>query len=198
MIREQISTRRRNFERHLLIRGTASIIATETRMEDANIRPQIFRGNWILILLLVLFGLVLFATALGMIVLSINVALPFRHYTFSRGLNVFAWAFGALSTAFCGRAMWRQASQIAHYVAFLDDRGVDFRFGAKQDRQDIFFAWDQIAAVQLKRSPAGKFYCVIGKDKRSAEFTVFNFLRPRKLAMQIAAHIGQPIQDVKS
>jgi hypothetical protein len=185
------------FARHLLNLGGSTTISTELRMETANIRPEIFRGNWILILLLIVFGLVLIATALGMIVLAFTVAFPFSHYTFSRALNVFAWAFGALSTAFCARAMWMQASQIAHYVAFLDARGVDFRFGAKQNKQDVFFAWDQIAVVQRKKSPAGKFYCVIGKDKRSAEFTVFNFLRPKKLATQIAAHIGQSVQGIK-
>jgi hypothetical protein len=197
MIWAEISIQRHTFERHLPIRCSATIIGAELRMETANIRPQIFRGNWVFILLLIVFGLVLFATALGMVVLAITMAFPFGHYTFGHALNVFAWAFGALSTAFCGRAMWMQGAQIAYYVAYLDERGVDFRFGSKQNKQDIFFAWDQIATVQRKRSPAGKFYCVIGRDKRSAEFTVFTFFHPKKLAMEIAEHTGQPIQEIK-
>jgi hypothetical protein len=132
-----------------------------------------------------------------MFVLTCTVAFPLHNYTFSRAFNVFAWAFGSLATAFSGRAVWLQAAQIAHYIAHIDSRGVDFRSGSKKRARDIFFAWDQIAAVQHKRSPAGQFYSVLGKDKRSVEFTVFTFFRPKKLALQIAAHANQSGHEIK-
>jgi hypothetical protein len=166
-------------------------------MDPANVKPELFRGNWIFIILLVLFGVVLFATALGMLVLTFTVTFPLRHYTLSRSINVLEWAFGTLATALCGAAMFSQASQMAHYVALVDELGVDFRFGRKQNKRDIVFVWDQIAAVQHKSSPAGKSYTVVGKDKRTVEFTVFTFFRPKELALAIAAHINQPIQEVK-
>jgi hypothetical protein len=166
-------------------------------MDTANVKPEDFCGNWIFIVLLVLFGAVLFATALGMVVLTFTMAFPLHHYTLSRALHVFGWGSGSLATAFSGRAMWIQAVQMAHYVAHLDFRGLDFRFGSKHHTRDIFFAWNQIAAVQHKRTPGGQSYCVVGKDKRSVEFTAFTFFHPKKLALQIAAHINQSLQEIK-
>jgi hypothetical protein len=166
-------------------------------MNTASLKPELFRGNWIFIVLIFLFGIVLFATALGMLVLTLTVAFPLHHYTVGRAINVIEWAFGTLATALSGAAMFRQASQMAHYFALVDELGVDFRFGRKQNKRDIVFVWDQIAAVQHRSSPAGKSYTVVGKDKRTVEFTVFTFFRPKKLALKIAAHINQPIQEIK-
>jgi len=166
-------------------------------MDGTNRKPELFRCNWIFIVLLILFGVVLFATALVMLVLTFTVTFPLHDYTFSRFINVLEWAFGTLATVLCGAAMFNQASQMAHYVALVDDLGVDFRFGRKQNKRDIVFVWDQIAAVQHKSSPAGKSYIVVGKDKRTVEFTVFTFFRPKKLALAIAAHINHPIQEIK-
>jgi hypothetical protein len=166
-------------------------------MDSANSKPEMFRGNWICIVLLVLFGVALFATALGMLVLTFTVAFPLDHYTFSRALNVFGWAFGTLAAGLCSAGMFMQGSQMAHYVALVDELGVDFRFGSKRNKRDIVFVWDQIAEVRHKTSPAGKSYAVVGKDKRIVEFTAFTFFRPKKLALKIAEHINQPIQEAK-
>jgi len=144
--------------------------------------------------LLAIFGAVLLATAIGKFVLTITVAFPLHGYTFTRVINVFEWAF---ATAFSGWAMWIQASQMSHYVAVLDASGVDFRFGSKKNKRDIVFVWDQITAVQHKRSAAGKSYRVVSTDERVVEFTVFTFAHPKKLATQIAKFSNRPIQELK-
>jgi cytochrome c biogenesis protein CcdA len=166
-------------------------------MDAPNIQPQKFRANWIFIILLAIFGAVLLATAVGMLVLTITVAFPLHGYTLTRYINVFEWAFGTFATAFSGWAVWIQASQMSHYVAILDTRGVDFRFGSKKNKRDIAFAWDQIAAVQHKRSPAGKSYSIVANDKRTVEFTIFTFLHPKKLADKIAIISNRPIQELR-
>jgi cytochrome c biogenesis protein CcdA len=166
-------------------------------MNASNMKSESFRANWFFIFLLAIFGAVLLATAIGMLVLTITVAFPAHGYTLTRAINVLEWAFGTFATAFSGWAMWIQARQMSHYVAVLDARGVDFRFGSKKNKRDIFFTWDQIAAAQHKRSPAGKSYCIVGTDKRAVEFTIFTFFNPKRLAHQIAVHSNRPIQEIK-
>jgi cytochrome c biogenesis protein CcdA len=166
-------------------------------MDAQHIKPESFRANWIFVILLVVFGIVLIATALGMLVFTFTVAFPLHGYTITRAINVFEWAFGTLATALSGAAMFTQSRQMSHYVAVLDAHGVDFRFGSKKNRRDIMFAWDQIAAVQHKRSPAGKSYCIVATDKRKVEFTVFTFFHPKKLAGRIAIISNRPIQEIK-
>jgi hypothetical protein len=180
----------------LLIRNSISTI-TELSMNAPTIQTEKFRANWIFVVLLILFGAVLLATAIGMLVFTFTVAFPLHSYTFTRAINAFEWAFGTFGTAFSGWAMWIQASQMSHYVAILDARGVDFRFGSKKNKRDIVFAWDQIAAVQRKRSPAGKSYCIVAADKHVVEFTIFTFSRPQKLADKIATISNRPIQEIK-
>lgn len=166
-------------------------------MHASNIQPEKFRANWIFVALLVFFGIVLIATAIGMLVLTITIAFPLHGYTLTRSINVFEWAFGTLATGLCGWGMWLQAAQMSHYVAMLDARGVDFRFGSKKNKRDIAFTWDQIAAVQHKRSPAGKSYSIVGTDKRTVEFTTFTFFNPKRLALKIAEQGKRPIQELK-
>lgn len=166
-------------------------------MDAPNIKPEKFRANWFFITLLAIFGAVLLATAVDMLVLTITVVFPLRSYTFTRAINVFEWSFGTFATAFSGWAMWIQASQMSHYAALLDAQGVDFRFGSTKNKRDITFAWDQIAAVQRKRSPAGKSYSIMAADKRMVEFTIFTFSHPQKLADQIAKFSNRPIQKLE-
>jgi len=166
-------------------------------MDALNIRTEKFRANWIFIALLILFGAVLLATAVGMLVFTFTVAFPLHGYTFTRAINVFEWAFGTFATAFSGWAIWIQAMQMSHYIAIVDANGVDFRFGSKKNKRDIAFAWDQIAAVQHKRSPAGKSYSIVATDKRTIEFTIFTFMHPRKLTYEIAKFSNQPILELK-
>lgn len=166
-------------------------------MNAPPVQPEKFRANWIFVTLLVLFGAVLLATAIGMLVLTITVVFPLHDYTLTRSINVFEWAFGTFATAFSGLAMWIQARQMSHYIAIVDAPGVDFRFGSRKNKRDVVFAWDQIAAVLHKRSPAGKSYCIVATDKRVVEFTIFTFAHPKKLAGKIAAISNRPIQEIK-
>jgi hypothetical protein len=163
-------------------------------MDTAAAKVETFRANWIFILLLVVFGAVMLATAFGSFVFTCTIAFPLRGYDLGRGVRVFGWAFGTLCTGLFGWALWVQAVGMAHYVARLDALGVDFRFGSKKNTRDYYFTWEQIAAVKHKKMVDSTYY-VVGKDNFSVQFTIYTFFRPKKLAVRIAEQVGQTVLE---
>ena len=165
-------------------------------MTSADTKAETFRANWIFILLLVLFGAAMLATAFGTSVFTCTIVFPLHDYDLSRAARVFGWAFSTLCTGLFGWALWMQAVAMAHYVARLDHLGVDFRFGSKKNTRDYYFKWDEIAVVQYKKAVDGTYY-VVAKDNFSVKFTRYTFFQPKKLATRIAARVGQTIQEDK-
>jgi hypothetical protein len=163
-------------------------------MDSHNAKVETFRANWIFILLLVLFGAVMLATASSMFVFTCTIALPLHDYDLTRGARLFGWAFSTLCTGLFGWALWMQAVRMAHYIARIDHLGVDFRFGSKKDTRDYYFTWDQIAAVKHKKMVDNTYY-VVGKDNFSVQFTMYTFFQPKKVAMRIASRMNQIIQE---
>jgi len=76
----------------------------------------------------------------------------------------------------------------------LDSRGIDFSLGTKEEPQELFLAWDRIAAIKHKRVGSAQQYSVVGTDGSQAIFTSYTFFRPKKVARMIAARTGQAIQ----
>jgi hypothetical protein len=166
-------------------------------MDSSGTKVETFRANWVFVLLLILFGAAMLATAFGTFVLTCTIAFPLRDYDLSRGVRVVGWAFSALCTGLFGWALWMHAVGMAHYVARLDALGVDFRFGSKKDTRDYYFKWDEIAAVKHQKRVDSTYY-VVAKDNFSVKFTIYSFCRPKKLAMRIAGRIGQTVEEYQS
>jgi hypothetical protein len=78
----------------------------------------------------------------------------------------------------------------------LDARGVEFNLGTKKRPGDLFMAWEQVAAVQLKRVGQVREITVLGKDGSRASFTQNTFFRPQRIAQMIAERAGLTIQKV--
>jgi hypothetical protein len=166
-------------------------------MENHTAKTAVFRNDWFLTAFLFTASLLSFVFALGMLVLTLNLAFPLHGYTWDRGISVFQCAIGTFFSLVTGLSLWVQGLKMAHYQARLDDRGVDFRMGTKKYPHETFFAWDQIAAVRHWRVAGSNCYAVVGRDNRVFEFTAYVFFRPRKIANRIAAHIGQPIEEIE-
>ena len=132
-------------------------------MTTADARVETFRANWIFILLLVLFGAAMLATAFDTFVVTCTIAFSLHDYDSSRGVRVFGWAFSTLCTGLFGWVLWMQAVAVAHYAARLDDRGVDFCFSSKKNTRDYYFKWDEIAAVRHKK---GRQYVLRGGERQ--------------------------------
>jgi hypothetical protein len=156
-----------------------------------------FRNNWFLIILVVIAGVLSFVFAFGTLVLTLTIIFPLHAYTWPRAASILEWGFGTMFSALLGLNMLAQSFKMAHSKASLDERGVDFRLGTRNHSVEVFFAWDQIAAVKYKRMAGNNYYAVVGKDNRHIEFTAYNFFRPKKLASQIAACAGQTIEEFK-
>jgi hypothetical protein len=163
-------------------------------MDSAGQKVETFRANWIFVLLLVLFGATMLATAFGTFVFTCTIAFPLRDYDLTRSVRVLGWAFSALCTGLFGWGLWIRAVGMAHYTARLDRLGVDFRFGSKRNTRDYYFKWDEIAAVKHTKMVDSTYY-VVAKDSFSVKFTIYTFCQPRKLAMRIAGRIGQTVQE---
>ena len=129
-------------------------------MTSADTKAETFRANWIFILLLVLFGAAMLATAFGTFVFTCTIVFPLHDHDLSRGARVFGWAFSTLCAGLFGWALWMQAVAMAHYVARLDHLGVDFRFGSKKNTRDYYFKWDEIVAVRHKKAVDSTDYVV--------------------------------------
>jgi hypothetical protein len=129
-----------------------------------------------------------------MLIMMLTVPFPLSDYNFHRlegvvGWGISAWFFGYLCTV-----LWKLAFKMAHAEAKLDSRGVDFRLGTKTKSEELFLAWDQVAAIQYERFGNNQCYSILGKDDSYVKYTSYTFFRPKKLAQLIAARAGQPIQ----
>jgi hypothetical protein len=68
--------------------------------------------------------------------------------------------------------------------------------GTKKNPSDLFFAWDQIAAIKFKRIGNAQQVYVLGKDGSEARLSSYTFFRPKKIARLIADRTGLTIQKV--
>jgi hypothetical protein len=116
----------------------------------------------------------------------------------SSGGNLFSalrWGIAALAFGYACPRFWKLFRAMANHRATMDSRGVMFNLGTKKQPADLFFAWDQIAAISHKRVGNAQQYSVLGKDGSEASFTSYTFYRPKKVARLIAERTGLPIQE---
>ena len=164
-------------------------------MTTADARVETFRANWIFILLLVLFGAAMLATAFDTFVVTCTIAFPLHDYDSSRSVRVFGWAFSTLCTGLFGWVLWMQAVAMAHYAARLDDRGVDFCFSSKKIPEIIISNRMRSRPYDTRR--VDSTYYVVANDNFSVKFTRYIFFQPKKLALRIATPVGQTIEEDK-
>ena len=160
-------------------------------------KPIIFRNSRFFIAWLLLFGVAGIAIALGMTVLGLQeIVAPRDHLLLLKAMNEIPWGRGTFYAAWLGVGMWRAGLQMRHYEARLDERGVGFRLGSRKEPCLQFSRGTRLLPSSTRCMPTDQYYAVIGKDRRVADFTIYTFFRAKKLVRQIAAHAGQPIQEI--
>ena len=132
--------------------------------------------------------------ALCMALIAFSALFPLSGLTLARTWNALGWSFSACATGWMCPWLWKQGLSMANCEVRLDDRGVEFCLGTKKSPQELFLAWERIAAIKYKRVGNNQVYRVIGTDSSEAQFTSYTFFRPKKLARLIADRTGQSIQ----
>lgn len=165
-------------------------------MESYTPRPIVFRNNRFLIVIVLIGSAVSVFLAACMLLMALSMFFPWHGYTFDRANRALGWLLGTVSCLFMAQWLWRLGHLMAHYEARLDDKGVDFSLGTKRSPKELFFAWDDIAAVKRQKTGRVQNYIVVGSDESYVKFTSYNFFRPEKLAHVIAARARLAIQDM--
>jgi hypothetical protein len=109
--------------------------------------------------------------------------------------NFFWWSAGALAFGYGCPRLWKLARAMANYKVTMDSRGAIFNLGTRKQPSDLFFPWDQIAAIRHKRVGNAQQYWVIGNNGSEARFSSYTFYRPKKVARLIAERTGLAIQE---
>jgi hypothetical protein len=167
-------------------------------LDAATEKPIVFRNNWIFVSLVFLAWLLFVLLALSLLIATIVNIFPLAGYNYDRVESLFLLLSLSVAAATFALKLWTVARKMSHCAASLDSRGVDFLLGTKKNPLQQFFAWSDISSVQRNASRFKLSYTVLCKDGRSLEFNMLNFFRPAALAHQIAAHVGHPIQQIKS
>ncbi len=167
-------------------------------MDAAPLKPIVFRNNWIFVALVFFAWLILAALALCFLIACIVNIFPLKNYDSNRLETLFLLLSLSLSATTIAASLWSLGRRMAHAQAHLDSRGVNFLLGTRNNSQQEFFAWDEIAAIQHNTRSWKRPYIVRAKENRYMQFNMFNFFRPSAVAHQIAAHAGQSIQRIDS
>jgi hypothetical protein len=170
-----------------------------TSVENSGVGTETFRNNWLFIAVVFIASVIGFLVAPCLGILSLTALFPLHDYTFNRVVAMLGYLVGAYFSWMSGVAMWGSAMGMAHNHAILDAEGIHFRImpdGVRGGGEQTV-AWDQIAAIQHRRIANSQVYYVVAKDNRTVKFDSFSFFRPKKLARNIGARCGLPIQELK-
>jgi hypothetical protein len=179
------------------VTGTAvSIDSTNPSLADSN--STVFHNNWPIVVFGYVFGPFCWFLAVCGFFLTISLIMKIRihHLSFWPIYGAIQWAACTYYMIPLGWALLKHARYVGHFRAKLDARGVEFRLGSRKNPDNAFFAWDQIATVNERRSQAYHYYSVVAKNEASVEFTSLIFLRPGKLAHEIARRANLPITEL--
>jgi hypothetical protein len=131
---------------------------------------------------------------LCMIVMVCTLVFPLSAITWIRGLAATQWGMGAVGMFTMCPWVWQWGTRMLSFNVKLDARGVDFNLGTKKKPNEMFMAWDQVAAVEQKRLGNAWEFIVLGKDGSRASYSSYTFFRPKRVARMIADRAGLTIQ----
>ncbi len=169
----------------------------DTTMDNGTLQsPAVFSNDKILLSAIALIGVVSMVLSVAMALLAIGEILPPRGFSIPGILSAATWLLCAVVTWQLGWVMWKLALRLAANHARFDSQGVDFEVGSRRKPEKWFMGWDQIAAIRYQRTGNSYVYWIVGKDGSSFQYTPYTFFRARKLAREISARCGRPIEQV--
>ncbi len=161
-------------------------------------QATLFRNNRFLIGLVKFSGIVALVLGAGFFFAGLVTVLHTPESAVHKIVGVLGVSIGAAFTLGLSMYMWNQGGRMAFYQAVFENDGLRFRLGTEKSPQEVFFAWEQIAAVEYKRVVNVQYGSVVGKDNRLVEFSSYTFFRPKKLVNLIVARAGQSIREMPS
>jgi hypothetical protein len=181
-------------------RAAVAIDSANSPATTATYRNTVFHNNWPVVMFGYVFGPVCWFLALCASFLTIDLITKVRihHLSFWLLYGILQWSACAYYMIPLGWSLLKHARSVGHFRAKLDEIGVEFRLGSRKKPDNAFFAWDQIATVNERRSPSYHYYSVVAKNGESVEFTSLIFLRPNQLAREIARRANLPITQLTS
>jgi hypothetical protein len=166
-------------------------------MEFAVTEPIIFRNNRFMVGMFFVVSILCFVMSPCFLIVALTELFPLQGFTTDRAISIVIWLVLAVVFLSRGAWAWRVGRNMAHNQVRLDIQGVHFLLEAKKDAPEQSLAWDQIERIGHKRLANNQYYAVFGKDGRVFGFTALSFIRPKKLARQIAAGCGKTIEELK-
>jgi hypothetical protein len=159
-------------------------------------KPRIVRNSRIAIGVTMMGGVFAIGMSVCMVLVVFSQLSPISGLLSMRGVNALEWAFSALCTFTMGPWLWKLGRSMAFYQVRLDERGVDFRLGSKKSPEELFVAWDHVAAIKRSRAANNLTFTLDATDGSTATWSSYTFFRPMKLARLIAARAGKTIEKV--
>jgi hypothetical protein len=175
--------------------AAASGVGVTSPIEAARAQQRVVRNSRFLIAVTMTGAVFALIMSACMVLVVVSMVFPTSAFTAERGWAALRWVLFAFAMGSMGPWLWKLARAMAFYRVVLDHRGVDFHMGTKKAPQDLFMAWDQIAAIRHTRLGNNQIYSVKGTDGSEATFTSYTFFRPKKLARLIAERAGLAIQN---
>ena len=116
-------------------------------------------------------------------------------FSLSNIFSALVWLLGAFSIGYMCPWLWKLARSMATKRVTLDRRGIDFSLGTKKKPEQLFLAWEQVAAIRHQRADSAHWYWVQCNDGSEVRFSSYTFFRPKKVARLIADRTGLSIQE---
>lgn len=167
-------------------------------MTNDSTNPEIFWNNRFLIGMVKFSGIVALVLGAGFFFAGLVKVLHTPESALHKVGGIAAVFIAAAVTVGLSMYMWNQGGRMGFYQAAFENEGLRFRLGTEKNPQEMFFAWDQIAAVEYKRVVNIQYGSVVGKNDSLVQFSSYTFFRPKKLVNLIAARAGQSIREMAS
>jgi hypothetical protein len=132
---------------------------------------------------------------LCMFILVFTTIFPLSDFSGEKAVSAAMWCFGAFSMAAMGFSLWPYGKRLAFNQAQFDTHGIGFQLGTKKSPKSMYIPWDQVSAVKHQRQGNVDYYFVLGRNGSSVQFNNYSFLRAKTIARDVAARVGQSIQE---
>jgi len=157
-------------------------------------RTVVLRNSRIACWLMMGLGIACLFIGLCMMLMVGSLLFPVSALTFMRLLAAAQWGLvGMVMCMMCPR-LWKWGIGMLKFSVKLDARGVDFNLGTMKQPEELFMAWEQVAAVQRKRVGNAQEYTILGRDGCRAVYSSYAFFRAKHVARKIAERAGLTIQ----
>lgn len=165
-----------------------------SQIESDRSTPMVLRNSRFLIGVTMGMGVMAAIISLAFVILVLSECFPLSDFNLDKARDAARWMLAAALSGSACPWLWNLGLAMVRYSVRLDHRGVEFRLGSKKDPKDLFLGWDQVAAIKRKRIGSAQYYFVEGTDGSVAGLSSYNFFRPRKVALLIAARAGRAIE----